>query len=828
MPVHLTADPVDVAGWAVAGPVAATQRGAVWCPSPAAQVRVELALISAGIDLDRVTVATPAGLALSQSTHPVLSMNQRRHLMAGFLGSISRDLGPVLSTLARTPTGADEIAAALDIARLASAGRDEILVHATAHHHEPWIELSVIVDAYDVFLRQAGVTDAVGSLCDLALALRHGDAVEHWWTATPHLLVLGVDRLTGPSLRMLTSLLGPTRPENTSATIHGLAHAPTEGGRWLTRMNKIVGDDRPGTEPHDWKTDAALLQVNHPSMEAEAVAGKLISAQNIGTSWSDLYVVAPNRRTRLRSVARACRRAGIPIHGAPPPRLDGPIVDLIADPESALLDEPGISPSSFVWRQVTRLLPDLAQRDTEVVDLVVGLMRHAQNHDHLSIAQWMVALDQAPHAPMPPLPGPADAVTFATLDELPDLLDANPAAEVIVVGCIEGELPQRAHRSTFDAWVLDGPSEASDRTAADIAEQRWKLECAARGRSLTLLAAPEPGVLISRFAEGVTRELSTWPTRVIDTDRWDPTLTTTVNPVGLVPERRLSLSATQLTMFENCPWQYTVQYRLGLRTEGGVSARFGSYVHDVLERFLAPFALPRPARPISPASPTSPTTDAVADADHVDEPPPEHIEHTLEGLLDLAARHWSDDIIDHPSQGDDFRKRAVDQFTSWWEREGARLVKSNQVAYVEYPFNFEIGEHRMKGFIDRVDRTEHGGVAIIDYKTGAAKTLAQVSDDIQLATYHLAAVRDPALAALGPVESLTLNYLRDAKSIDQPIVDGHELVTSARIQSLIDDILNETHQPSTHANCDYCDLARLCDLQLEGRPVPLALGPTRS
>jgi RecB family exonuclease len=819
MDVAITFDSVDVAQWSVDGPVAKGQRGAIWCPTSVVQRRVELSLIERSVDLDQVQVITPFGLAASRSQRRVMSSPQRRRLLSAFVAERRDQLGPALRQLLADPNGVDHIASALDTARMLSVGREEIAVHAQAWRHQAWGEVALIVDEYSAHLRLRQVNDSIGCLTEYATALRHESASAGLWAEFPHLLAVQVDRMTAAAVRMLTALVG-NRPEQatlSAATLQGQPDAPTVGGRWIRRLANLVS----GTNTHsavDWRRRAELVQVAHPAMEAEAVTGELIRAHNNGLPWSAIYVVAPGRHARLRAVTRSARRANIPINGAPPPRLDGPIVDLVANIAQAALDGDGLTPEAFVSTQIARLMPDLAQRDDDVIDVVLGLWRHAEQHNHLSLGEWIPLFEQSPSAPASPTLGPADAVNLTTFDELPDLLDDSSHAFVIVLGCVEGELPVRSPVDHFDPFVLNGPLDEGDRMATHLGSQRWALESAARSAGrVVLIAAPEPGVLVSRFAEGIERRGAVWPPRQIDTTRWNPALVSTTNDLRLVrPDQSLELSATQLTMFENCAWQYTIQYRLGLRTQGGVSARFGSYVHDVLEAFLRPLT----QASMTPASTT--TEHANADFDEHETDEHELITHTLEGLLALAQHRWSDDIIDYASQADDFHRRAIEQFTTWWETEGERLVAAHEVAFVEYPFDIPIGDHRLKGYIDRIDRRASGDVAIIDYKTGAPKTAAQVNDDLQLASYHLAAIRDPTIAALGPVGSLTLNYLRDGKSIEQPIVSGHELVTSARIQHLIDEMFAESHEPSTFANCEYCDFHRLCDLQLPGRPVPVS------
>ena len=76
---------------------------------------------------------------------------------------------------------------------------------------------------------------------------------------------------------------------------------------------------------------------------------------------------------------------------------------------------------------------------------------------------------------------------------------------------------------------------------------------------------------------------------------------------------------------------------------------------------------------------------------------------------------------------------------------------------VEKSFYLDIDGIKLRGFIDRVDKLESGGLAIIDYKTNKELfTAAYLADDLQLTTYQMAAEQMWGL----PVESLTLYHLR--------------------------------------------------------------------
>jgi RecB family exonuclease len=140
---------------------------------------------------------------------------------------------------------------------------------------------------------------------------------------------------------------------------------------------------------------------------------------------------------------------------------------------------------------------------------------------------------------------------------------------------------------------------------------------------------------------------------------------------------------------------------------------------------------------------------------------------------------------------------------------------------VERPFEVGVGPHRMRGFIDRVDRADGGaGIRIVDYKTGKAEPTAEkVADDIQLAIYHLAASRDPDLAALGRPTQLRLLYLRSMHCFEQEAGADHERITEERVMERAGEILAERFDPSVEANCRTCSFQRLCPLHDEGRQL---------
>jgi RecB family exonuclease len=555
--------------------------------------------------------------------------------------------------------------------------------------------------------------------------------------------------------------------------------------------------------------DPVLVACRHPSTEPEAVAGELLEARAEGVSWSSMAVLVSSAQRHGRSIARALSRHGIPV--APGPSLGtgardpavAAIVDMLrwaAGDESAfrrltasplsVLGEAGLaglrdelaarSPAATpaeqaftVWQRGLGHLVSGATGDDASLDAVVAFLDRLERSPDL--------LDGGDVSPEP-WRAPAwaaerEAVTVTTI--------AGAAGRewhtVVLAGCVEGELPRiRGRAPLFDP----APAPPAVRRQASLAEERRRFgaACSRATARLIATAAPEPGVLLSRFVESWERR----PERPPAFRGPAPIARrTTENPVAVFPGGELRLSATQLATYDDCPLRYAYQYGLRVKDESGAELALGTLVHEVLAEFL------RPDR---------------------------QGERTREALLALAAERWRDDIARYRPQVEECRRDYYAMLETWWAAEGESVPP---VLAVERTFDIEVGDVRLRGAIDRIDRTADGeGTRIVDYKTGNhPPPVKAMPDDIQLAVYHLAAMRDPELAALGPPRQLQLLYVRNMKACEQPILVGHAEATEARILAVAEDIRQERFEPSVDASCRNCSFHTLCPLQREGREV---------
>jgi len=774
-----------------------------------------------GPGFDALPVTSPLALAydfLSRAGRPVnlLLGAEQRVVVRGLLGAESPRDWPMCGHLLARPGFADEVVTALDAVW-------DVGIEAAAAAGGRWAEVAGFARRYRSDLAASGRLDVPGLLAGATeLAPLQAGRFDH-------LLVDDADGMGPAAVGLLDALGVPATAVN----------PPTA---W-------AGDDRLRlTHPFRAGPPGRLLRCPHPSVEAEAVAGELLEAHAAGVAWSDMAVLVRSLSRRARSIGRALARHGIPVVPTPQLAPEEPVVravvdllrwldadasadvDLVerlvvsplarldpftvrairhdalasgqpleADPRLAHLvslrdhlrrrRDRGDTPSDLAYEAWAEGLPDLGTTglgpvDDRALDALVafvdGMASHGERHPGATLAETLAAWAEGDLSPATwrlAASSGTDGVTISSISAAA----GREWHTVVVAGCVEGELPRPAPAAAvFDVAVLG-------LAPPGLADERALFALATTRATATLLAtaAPEPGVLLSRFVES-------WPT-----DDRRPRLP--LAP-GCLPPRReptagagpvwpggaLILSATQLDTYADCPLRYAYSYAARAKDAAGVHANLGLLVHEVLARFL---------RPGSEAP------------------------RTKDGLMAVADDVWTDDVARYRPQVEEARRDFVTMLEGWWEKEGADPETFPDVLDTERRFDVAVGPHRLTGSIDRIDRVA-GGLRVVDYKTGKKEpTAADVADDLQLAAYHLAAARDTGLAPHGPPVQLELHYLRSQRTHAQPIAAGHEATTEARILATAAEIVAEQFLPSVDAACRNCAFHRLCPLQEEGREV---------
>jgi DNA helicase-2/ATP-dependent DNA helicase PcrA len=234
----------------------------------------------------------------------------------------------------------------------------------------------------------------------------------------------------------------------------------------------------------------------------------------------------------------------------------------------------------------------------------------------------------------------------------------------------------------------------------------------------------------------------------------------------------LSLSASDLSLYLTCPLKYKFARVFGIPQEPTINQRFGILFHNVLERF------------------------------HKDPPPNEH--EGLSRLNKLFAEGWRRTGFGDSDDELQFRDRAREALRLYWERE---RLSDGEPVWLEKKFDFKVGDHHVRGRVDRVDRLPDGDYELIDYKTGERKSADDLDSDLQLALYRMAAREAWGIEA----STGSYYYVLDGEKVPAPTrPDDAERVERTVLQ-VGEGILSQDFEPRPSPKvCSWCDYRLIC------------------
>jgi superfamily I DNA/RNA helicase len=628
---------------------------------------------------DWLPITTFAGLAFDVAVRhgePVelLTWDEQVDEVARLLGTEGRFEWPTLHRYLGRRAFTEQVARALIELDTNLLSEDDVRGRSPR-----WAELCAFAARYRASLRAAGTLDFAGLAARAARLLDDpvvGAAEDGRYR---HLLVDDYGMATVAEARLVSqrAALGASVTVAAGAVGAGPGDfAPTLDVA-LTRCFRSPGAPR-------------LVVCNHPSIEGEAIAGELLAAREEGRGWGDIAVLVRSLGPRSDAIVRALVRHGIPVDiaGGARGNDDEPVVRAIvdmlrwADGDGGALDRvlaspvsgldpsdvhslrgdalrdgaaletdprlahlvtlrddlatmaPAASPADLAFEVWRRALGHLADETADgahddavdaVVDFIGALERRAARRPTEGLADFLaVTAGRVPgrRRLWPRQMATKPAVTISSI--------ANAAGRewntVVVAGCVEGEVPRLGSpASLFGPWL--------DRTHPLVDERRlFESACHRAIHQLVGTVTAEPGVLPSRFVESwATSE----PQSVPPPGRAATHLSATVGIAPACPDGHLSLSASRLSTYDDCPLRFAYEYVLGARSDSNVWAAIGTLVHRVLAQFLDP-----------------------DDADACD--------LSRERLLAIAEGQWRDDIAPYRPQLEEIRRDFFSMLGAWW------------------------------------------------------------------------------------------------------------------------------------------------------------------
>ena len=246
---------------------------------------------------------------------------------------------------------------------------------------------------------------------------------------------------------------------------------------------------------------------------------------------------------------------------------------------------------------------------------------------------------------------------------------------------------------------------------------------------------------------------------------------------AFIPRRGngLGLSASDIDLYRTCPLKYKFARVFAIPEEPTINQRFGILIHRVLERFHS---------------------DEMRHA--------EAGEAGLDRLLALFEAGWRRTGFGSSDDELQFRDRAVAALTRYWERHNHSPASP---IWLERGFNFEIGDHHLRGRIDRVDRIEGGGYELIDYKTGDPNLSIGPADDLQIALYRLGAREAWSVDA----EVGSYWYVLADEKVQVPALPDDRERVERTVLEVAEGIQGQDFEPRpSYEVCSWCDYRVTC------------------
>ncbi len=184
----------------------------------------------------------------------------------------------------------------------------------------------------------------------------------------------------------------------------------------------------------------------------------------------------------------------------------------------------------------------------------------------------------------------------------------------------------------------------------------------------------------------------------------------------------------------------------------------------------------------------------------VNTPPPP----SLEEMLKYYEQNWISRAYESPEEEARYKEYGKEILTRFYEIHSADF---RMPVALERSFYLDIDGIKLRGFIDRVDKLDNGGLSIIDYKTNKELFTADyLANDLQLTIYQMAAEHTWQL----PVETLTLYHLRSNTPCSCPPRNEAQLGQARRLVLEVAENIAQGNFPATENPFCPCDFAEHC------------------
>jgi len=237
------------------------------------------------------------------------------------------------------------------------------------------------------------------------------------------------------------------------------------------------------------------------------------------------------------------------------------------------------------------------------------------------------------------------------------------------------------------------------------------------------------------------------------------------------------LSYSQIDNFSVCPLQYKYRYVLKIPVPTNAAGAFGTSIHAALERFYK--QVKGGQKPLK------------------------------DELLQLLDQVWIPVGYRDKKYEERMKKRGTRMLSSYFDKYYDPLlipVNLEQVFKIKLSPVLTIG-----GKIDRVDRTPDGKLEIIDYKTGKRPTDKEISKNLQMTVYALAATDKGIYGKKAREVILTFHFLEFGEKVTSTRNNKQLEEAKEKLLTKAGEIENSSFKPKVGPWCKYCDFKLICE-----------------
>jgi DNA helicase-2/ATP-dependent DNA helicase PcrA len=249
------------------------------------------------------------------------------------------------------------------------------------------------------------------------------------------------------------------------------------------------------------------------------------------------------------------------------------------------------------------------------------------------------------------------------------------------------------------------------------------------------------------------------------------------------------LSASAVETYETCPLQFKFEREWKLARQVHAAMQYGAAMHRVLHTFYDSARLGRTK--------------------------------SDDELIQLFRDDPGMSAIQDNYQRDLYLKQGLEQLRDFLA--GTRSAPAPEVLHTEEWFDVQIDRTKVAGRIDRMDRRADGSVAIVDYKTGKARSQEDADESLQLSIYAMAAHEKWGY----DVGELVFHNLEGNVPISSRRTDFQLEGARERVLAVARGIADGNFEPNVDFHCTFCAFRGLCPAR-EKRVPSLSSNPVRS